>query len=60
MRLRKSENRWSFKGGWGGPVFRLESNLKPNQITWRGYSSDGTNWIGGDQIDGTLYYIVYK
>lgn len=61
MRLRKFENRWSFKDGWGGPAFQLASGLKPNQIIWKGYFSDGTNWIGESEIyDGALYYIVYK
>ncbi len=61
MRLRKSENRWSFKGGWGSPVFQLDSGLKPNQIKWKGYVfRDGLWREENAEYDGALYYIVYK
>ena len=61
MRLRKYENRWSFKGGWGSPVFQLGAGIKPNQIKWKGYVfRDGLWREENAEYDGTLYYIVYK
>ena len=62
IRLRKSEQQWSFKAGWYGPVFRLNAGLKPNQITWYGYScKDGKTWKPDNGLyNGALYYIAYK
>lgn len=65
MRLRKSEQRWTFKAGWEAPMFRFTTDKKPNEITWRGYYCTSVNgkvlWRGNNGVyTGTLYYITYK